>query len=105
MESKKRLTASNFGSLITRKEHIQPKSILKRICTKEKIKSATCDWGIQNEKKAFEEYAIKLNLNKTKLENVGLIINPRWPWLGASPDALVDSDKVQLFEVKCPSTK
>ena len=46
-----------------------------------------------------------MNLNKTKLENVGLIINSKWPWLDASPDALVDGDIVQLFEVKCPSAK
>ena len=52
--------------------------------------------GYPERKKALEEYAIKLNLNKTKLESVGLIINPKWPWLGASPDALVDSDIVQL---------
>ena len=78
---------------------------VKRIFTKEKIKRAACDWGIQNEKNALEEYAIKLNLNKTKLENVGLIINSKWPWLDASPDALADGDIVQLFEVKCPSAK
>ena len=37
-ERKKRLTASNFGSVINRREHIQPKSILKIIFTKEKVK-------------------------------------------------------------------
>ena len=39
------------------------------------------------------------------MENVGLIINPKWPWLGASPDALIDSDIPQLSEMKYPSTK
>ena len=56
-------------------------------------------------KNALEGYAMKLNLNKTKLENVGLIINSKWPWLDASPDALADGDVVQLFEVKYPSAK
>ena len=59
------------------RKHIQPKFVLERILTKEKFKIAACDWGIQNEKNALGEYAIKLNLNKTKLENVGLIINPK----------------------------
>ena len=67
------------------RKHIQPKFVLERILTKEKFKIAACDWGIQNEKNALGEYAIKLNLNKTKLENyhyfenfwkIGLIINP-----------------------------
>ena len=59
--------------------------------------------GVSRTKRnAFEEYAIKLSLNKTKLKNVGLIINPKWPWLGASPDALV----LTLFsQLKCPSDK
>ena len=67
------------------RKHIQPKFVLEKILTKEKFKIAACDWGIQNEKNALGEYAIKLNLNKTKLENyhyfenfwkIGLIINP-----------------------------
>ena len=53
----------------------------------------------------MQDYASKLNLNKTELENVGLIINPKWPWVGASAYALVDSDTVQVVEVKCLSTK
>ena len=67
---------------------------VKRIFTKEKIKRAACDWVSRTKKDALEEYAIKLNLNKTKLENVGLIINSKWPWLDASPDALADGDVV-----------
>lgn len=39
----------------------------------------------------------------------GLIVNPKLPWLGASPDALVsDSSEEQVYgaiEVKCPSSK
>ena len=50
------------------RKHIQPKFVLERILTKEKFKIAACDWGIQNEKNALGEYAIKLNLNQTKLD-------------------------------------
>ena len=81
-------------SVIHHRELIDPKSILKRIFTKEKLKSAACDWGIQNEKNALEEYAIELNVNKTKQENVRLIIKSKRPWLGASHDALVNGDTV-----------
>ena len=68
MERKKTLAASNFGPVINLRKHIQPKFVLKRILTKEKFKIAACDWGIQNEKNALGEYAIKLNLNQTKLD-------------------------------------
>ena len=71
IEGKKRLTTSNFGSAINRREHIESRSILKRIFTKEIFKTAAWDWGIQNKKNALEEHAIKLNLTKTRLENVG----------------------------------
>ena len=48
MERKKQLTASNFVSVTNRREHIEPKLIFKIIFTEEKVKSAACDWGIQN---------------------------------------------------------
>ena len=39
----------------------------------------------------------------------GLVVNPRWPWLEASPDALVsDAREEPLYgavEVKCPASK
>ena len=37
----------------------------------------------------------------------GLVINPRWPWLGASPDGLVlqDGETVGAVEIKCPYSK
>ena len=39
----------------------------------------------------------------------GLVVNPKWPWLGASPDGLIyDNAEVSLYgavEVKCPASK
>eukprot|EP00112_Aurelia_sp_Birch-Aquarium-sp1_P024601 Seg784.12 transcript_id=Seg784.12/GoldUCD/mRNA.D3Y31 product="hypothetical protein" protein_id=Seg784.12/GoldUCD/D3Y31 len=42
-----------------------------------------------------------------KVMECGLIINPRWPWLGASPDGvLIDAGKVAGgIEIKCPFSK
>ena len=65
-----------------------------------------CLWlGYAERKNVWEQYATKLNLSNFKLGNVGLIINPKWPWLGVSPEALVDSDIIQVAEMKCPSIK
>ena len=61
--------------------------------------------GYPERKNVWEQYATKLNLSNFKLGNVGLIINPKWPWLDALPEALVDSNIIQVAVVKCPSIK
>ena len=81
IEQKKRLTASNFGSVINRRKLIEPKSILKVLFV-------------------IEVSRTKKMHRKRKLKNVELIISPKWPWLDASLDALVDSVTVQVVEVK-----
>ena len=81
IEQKKRLTASNFGSVINRRKLIEPKSILKVLFV-------------------IEVSRTKKMHRKRKLKNVELIISPKWPWLGASLDAVVDSVTVQVVEVK-----
>ena len=41
-----------------------------------------------------------------KVEKCGLFINPKWPWLGASPDVILkNGDTVKAVEVKCPYAK
>jgi hypothetical protein len=34
------------------------------------------------------------------VENRGLVVHPDHPWLGASPDGILDA--TQLLEIKCP---
>ena len=42
-------------------------------------------WGIDNEKIAFEKYKAKSLLEEnTHLSHCGLVISPKWPWLGCS---------------------
>ena len=42
-------------------------------------------------------------------ECVGLVVNPKWSWLGASPDSLAFTSKEPFpycaIEIKCPSSK
>ena len=74
--------------------------------------TAANKWGMDNEHSALMKY--HQNKKNTK-EHVdlcaacGLVVNWRWPWLGASPDGLVsDARQKSLYgtvEVKCPASK
>ena len=48
LERKKRLTSSNFGSVIKRKMKIYPKTILKRVLGSQRASHPACVWGIKN---------------------------------------------------------
>ena len=40
------------------------------------------------------------------VEKIGLIVNPKWPWLGASHDGILKRNgHVIEIEVKCPVSK
>lgn len=103
-ERKKRITASHFGSVINRRKSIYPKSIIKSILSnKTPFKSEACQWGHDKEKVAISMYEQKFNVN---VESCGLIINPKWPWLGASADGVVDiNGDLRAVEVKSPFSR
>ncbi|XP_028131157.2 uncharacterized protein LOC114326897 isoform X2 [Diabrotica virgifera virgifera] len=54
-------------------------------------------YGVKTEHLAKEKYSAIFN---NKIENVGLVVNPKLPWLGFSPDGIVYKDC--LIEIKCP---
>ena len=109
-----RLTASNFGSVIKRRKSIYPKSILSHILgSKVNMHSPKqCIWGNENELKAVDKY-YKLKKEDgcpvTMFAQVGFVVNPEYPWLGASPDFLIGDSKEAspygIGEVKCPFSK
>ena len=57
--------------------------------------------------------SIKYKQKKNELVEIcyayGLVINPKWPWLGCSPDALIlDAKEKYVYgaeEMKCPASK
>ena len=97
MERRKRITASNFGAIINRRKDIYPMSIIKKLTCNKTFKTDATKWGLENEHKAIQKYE---QLYNVKILQSGLIVNPKWPWLGCSPDGIVDGCKG--IEVKCP---
>eukprot|EP00112_Aurelia_sp_Birch-Aquarium-sp1_P025768 Seg8764.1 transcript_id=Seg8764.1/GoldUCD/mRNA.D3Y31 product="hypothetical protein" protein_id=Seg8764.1/GoldUCD/D3Y31 len=108
LERSKRLTSSLFGRIIKRKKTVQPKSLLDTIQkTGQTMCTPALKWGRDKEKIALQQYLESHCDPRMKVMECGLIINPRWPWLGASPDGvLIDAGKVAGgIEIKCPFSK
>ena len=63
-------------------------------------------WGCDHEKLARESYEVYLQHqhDDVKIEDCGLHINPEIPFMGASPDGLVECACCEkgLLEIKCP---
>ena len=111
-QRKCRLTSSLFGCVVKRRKTIYPKTIVNKITKPSQIKNASCQWGIENEQKAlikYHEYKNEINEHVALCSACGLVVNPMWPWLGASPDALIlDKREESMYgavEVKCPASK
>ena len=108
-ERQLRLTASNFGSIIKRKKADVSKLVnhLSTTCNSLSHLKAI-RFGKENEDVASQLYIQYQNLHGspgTKVFNCGLVINPHFPWLGASPDRLVYDPNARPstggLEVKC----
>jgi hypothetical protein len=62
-------------------------------------------WGCEHEKVAVETYIDYSKHHKGLIvKPAGFFINPEWPYIGASPDGIVDCDCCGrgTLEVKCP---
>lgn len=65
-----------------------------------------CRWGCEHEKDAVHAYQeeMKKHHQNFSVEECGLIINPSFPLIGASPDSIVrcDCHGKGVLEIKCP---
>jgi hypothetical protein len=101
-----------FGVVVKRRKSIYPKNIVNTITKPSQTKNANCLWGTENEQNAlmrYHQYKDESNLPVNICSSCGLVVNPKWPWLEASPDALI-SDEIEesvygAVEVKCPASK
>lgn len=105
-----RLTASNFGAASGVNKYTSPKALLKQMLWGEFKGNAATRYGSAHEDIARDEYirvkrAEGVNLAVTE---TGLVINPVRPWMGNSPDGLIDVTHPDgtvergLLEIKCP---
>ena len=110
-ERRIRITSSVFGRVCRRLPTTLPGPLVNSIVNQRMYQSMplSCAWGKDNEKKALNAY--KQTMHDKGHTNLvvmmsGLIINPEYAYLGASPDGIV-SDPTStnpngLLEIKCP---
>ena len=103
-----RITASNLKSACKTNTAKPAKSLVKSICYPEahKFSTAATRWGCKHEGRAREAYQREISRfhESLTISDSGLNIDPRWPYLGASPDGIVDCEccGMGVCEIKCP---
>ena len=103
-----RITASRMHDVLKYTGHKYPKSIVSAIMqyTSGDPDLPALKWGRENEAVAREEYVARMKEMhrnfRTSLS--GLMINPAYPYLAASPDGVSSCDccGTRLLEIKCP---
>ena len=91
------ITASKFGPVCRMLDSTSCSNMVASIRYPKVIDTAAVRFGITNEKKGLE--ALELILGE-KIVPCGLFIHPEIPYLGATPDGLIDTDGI--VEIKCP---
>lgn len=103
-----RVTASKFKAVCSTNLEKPSLSLINGICNPSSFKytNKAMKWGIDNENNAktvFVQHA-KKNHVAFSVKEIGLIINPKFPHFGASPDALISCTCCGegILEIKCP---
>ena len=91
------LTASNFGTVCRMRPTTSCAAAVKDIFYIPSIDTATMKYGRDKEEITRKELAMKLN---KEIKPCGLFIDNENPFLGASPDGLIEENG--LVEIKCP---
>ncbi|KAG5871367.1 hypothetical protein JTB14_019764 [Gonioctena quinquepunctata] len=89
-----RITASKFKSVCKTNKCKPSLSLIKSICypTRMICNSKATSWGIHHKNHAVVEYEKNMegeNHEGFQINEIGLIINRKWPQFGATPDRLV----------------
>ena len=103
-----RVTASKLKSAISTNLSNPSTSLIKSICYPDKCQffSTACKYGCDHEEKARKEYTYTMASQHTQfyLSQSRLIIHPLHPFMGATPDGIVNCSccGTGVVEVKCP---
>ncbi|KAG8196027.1 hypothetical protein JTE90_028997 [Oedothorax gibbosus] len=96
-ERRKRLTASHFGSVCIRLAHTSCKNLVKAILYSN-FDNRALRYGREHEKDAIRELETNFDI---KVSECGLFVSTVSPYLGATPDGLVDGDGLVEVNARC----
>jgi len=102
-----RVTASHMKSVCSTNLDSPSVSLLKLICypLANRFTSAATEWGLRKEIVALDKYKESVSdHHNVSVSQCGLVIHTEFPYLAASPDALVSCDCCGkgVVEIKCP---
>ena len=103
-----RITASRMKAVCRTDYSLPSQSLIKSICYPDqfRFKTKATTWGCTHEKAARRRYVSKVkdNHRNFSIKESGLVINPQWSFIGATPDGLVYCDCCGhgVIEIKCP---
>ena len=103
-----RITASRLKQVLHTDPHQPSLSLLKSVCYPEihRFSSKATSWGCEHEKIALQTYTTRISAlhEGLKVSNCGFFVSVENPYLGASPDALIDCTCCGqgTVEIKCP---
>ncbi|KAK7893342.1 hypothetical protein WMY93_022494 [Mugilogobius chulae] len=101
-----RITASRLKSVCHTTVENPAQSVIKNICNPTKFSTAATRWGCAHEKDALERYKMEMKTLHASfsIQDSGFVINPKYPYMGATPDSLVSCECCGngCVEVKCP---
>ena len=106
-QRKGRLTASVFHDVMVKKSQTNCESLVKKFLIKKDISHIPAiKWGIDHESDGRTEYIRQMTdlHQQFKCIDAGLVINPLFPHLGASPDGFTECKCCGkgILELKCP---
>ncbi|KAH9376339.1 hypothetical protein HPB48_018508 [Haemaphysalis longicornis] len=104
LHRKGRVTASLFKD-VCRSKRVRCSTLINKIFTHRQLNVPAIKYGIDNEGVAKERLLAFLqgHHNNARIEPCGLMINPKYPLLGCSPDGVFQCDchEPALVEIKC----
>lgn len=102
-----RITASSFHDVYVLRDTTSTKSLCKRLLMPKSLSHIVAvKWGIDNEDEARQQYMQEMFSSHESFccKSSGLVVNPLYPHLGASPDGIISCIccGTGLLEIKCP---
>ena len=104
-----RVTSSRMKAVCRTNVANPAQSLVKSICYPQELafSSKQTDWGQKYEKVAREQYVKSQrprHANILEVTDSGMVINPQWPFIAASPDGIIDCFccRKGVLEIKCP---
>lgn len=103
-----RVTASKMKRVCRSNPDQPSQSLIKSVCYPQNYSFTTnaTKWGCKHEEEARKAYSKKMNEihENFQIEACGFVVNPLYPYIGASPDGKVSCDCCGegLLEIKCP---